>query len=990
PLVSVLASLLLAIVPAAQKLNGGTANASDPEAGSHWLQTNWQSEQGLQSNTIQAILQTRDGYIWLGTKRGLVRFDGLNFTVFNRTQMAGLRDSSVFALCETADGTLWIGGERGGVTRYRAGKFMPLKMSNGAADQWVHSIQPSKHAEVLIRTVRQVIAVRDSTTTVLMPNHGVLQDTISALMEDRQGELWLSTLKSGLFRFHDEALSRWTHFTTREGLSSNRISTVHEDRRSNVWVGANGALSRYTSSGFETFRFAEPSPFNEVYIIREDLEGGIWAGCWGRLLRWKDGKFTSFPLENGGSGTKVLALAVDRENNIWVGTHNYGLYRLNSARFFTYTTEQGLSNNSVKSVLGDSKGRLWVGADVGLNVLEDGRFRALPGAISRANVRSLAEDRDGNIWVGGENRLFRTKNGKYEELPLQQPGSPPHVTTSLWAARDGTLWIGSRMGLLRLKNGALTRITSSDGLSSDFVRAVIEASDGAIWIATTHGGLNRLKDGKITAFTVENGLSSNDIYSLYEDTEGVLWIGTMDDGFCRWKNSSLACFDSSDGLFNDGAYQILEDRQDNLWIGGSGGIYRVAKRDVEARAAGKATTIGYIAYGRADGMKSVECRGGHQPTSGKTQDGRLWFATIRGLVVIEPARLNPNPVPPPVVIEEIKVNGQHYDSSVTPEVPLGDGGLEVRYTGLSFVDSTKVRFKYRLTGFDRDWVDAGNRRTATYTNLPPGRFEFQVIACNNDGVWNKAGSVFAITLRPPYYRSHWFFALLAASALGLGFGVHRYKVARMESRFSAVLAERTRIAREIHDTIMQGVTGISAQLEAISGTLADSPGSAKTQLDRVRTQARGIVEEARRSISNLRPKTLENGNLITALRASARELTESSVVKLQIDLRGMHRPLPGGIEKNLLRIAQEAIANAVLHGKASHITIGVGFGPERISLSVEDDGEGFEYSESDVPKPDHYGLVGMRERAEQMAGCFALHSAPGRGTRVEVSVPVNP
>lgn len=544
------------------------------------------------------------------------------------------------------------------------------------------------------------------------------------------------------------------------------------------------------------------------------------------------------------------------------------------------------------------------------------------------------------------------------------------------------------MGLLRMKDGAVSRITSRDGLTSDFIRALIETRDGAIWIATTHGGLNRIKNEKITSLTVKDGLSSNDIYSIYEDNNGILWIGTMDDGLCRWNGSSLFCFDSSDGLFNDGAYQIQEDSQNNLWIGGSLGIYRVAKGDLEARAEGRAASVGYITYGRADGMKSVECRGGHQPASGKTQDGRLWFATIRGLVMVEPERLNHNPIPPAVMIEEIRVNGKKYGRSATPEVPVGDGSLEVKYTGLSFVDSTKVRFKYRLAGFDRDWVEAGTRRMATYTNLPPGRFEFRVIACNNDGVWNDTGSAFAIMLRPPYYRSNWFFALLAISVLGFGLGIHRYRVTRLESRFSMVLAERTRIAREIHDTIMQGVAGISAQLEAISGTLADAPGDARAQLDRLRSQARMIVEESRRSISNLRPKTLENGNLITALRSSARDLTEGAKIKLQIDLQGTHRPLPGTMEMNLLRIAQEAIANSVLHGKASHITIGLRFSPDLVSLRVEDDGAGFDCCGPDALKRDHYGLVGMRERTEQMAGNFVLQSAPGRGTKVEVSVPI--
>jgi signal transduction histidine kinase len=322
-------------------------------------------------------------------------------------------------------------------------------------------------------------------------------------------------------------------------------------------------------------------------------------------------------------------------------------------------------------------------------------------------------------------------------------------------------------------------------------------------------------------------------------------------------------------------------------------------------------------------------------------------------------------------------------------VRVGQGRFEVRYTGLSFVDPAAVQFKYRLRGFDREWVEAGGRRTATYTNLPPGRFEFQVVAANNDGVWNETGARLAVAVQAPYYRSHWFWILCAVSAIAIGFAVHQLKVVRMKSRFTAVLDERSRIAREIHDTIMQGVTAMSAQLEAISGTLEHSPPKARAQLERARLHARNIVDESRRSIAGLRPKPLENGNLVTALRASAREMMETSSVNLQIDVSGMHRPLPSEMESNLLRIAQEAIANSLLHGKPARIMVQVRFESQRVCLTVEDDGGGFECSASAFHKPDHYGLVGMRERAEQMAGCFTLQSAPGSGTKVEVSIPVH-
>lgn len=624
---------------------------------------------------------------------------------------------------------------------------------------------------------------------------------------------------------------------------------------------------------------------------------------------------------------------------------------------------------------------------MGLNLLDGGRFRSVAGTMSRVNVRSLAEDRDGSIWAGSWNQVYRLRDGEIRVISINHPGLPRQVTTSLLPASDGTLYIGTRMGLLRLKGGVLSRITSKDGLASDFIRAMIESRDGSVWLATSQGGVNRLKDGGITSLTTADGLASKDIYSLYEDREGNIWIGTMEDGFCRWKNGTIRCFGFSDGLFDDGAYQIQEDAYNNLWIGGGGGIYRVSKKDLDERSEGRIRKVNYVAYGEADGMPSLECRGGHQPTSGRTHDGRLWFTTIRGLVVIDPAKLRRNEIPPLVAIEGVKVNDDFHASSAIPELPLGEGKAEFQYTALSFVDASRIQFKYRLIGFDRDWVEAGSRRIASYTNLPPGRFVFQVMASNNDGVWNHNAASLQIGLKPPFHRTPWFLVLCAALVAALGFGAHWYKLSLMESRFAAVLAERTRIAREMHDTVMQGMTGISAQLEAASSVLAESPSAARGQLDRLRNQAQGIVEETRRSVWNLRPKSLDDGNLVTAIRSAARELTQGLPVQVLVELRGLHRPLPEFVEKNLLRIAQEAVANAVQHGKPSCIRIGLRFDADQVSLIVEDDGKGFDPSVWAQSRSGHYGLLGVRERAEQLSAEYVLQSAPGGGTKVEVAIP---
>lgn len=961
----------------------GTEATPSRDGSLQWLQTHWQSEQGLPSNTVQAIVQTKDGYLWIGSKRGLVRFDGVRFKVFQGSELHGLSDRSVSALCETGDGTLWIGGERGGVARLKGGKFSAAGLSRGVTGRWVQNMKASRSSDLLIRSFGRVISVEGNKSVAFMPTPGMQDDIVSAMLEDRSGKLWLSYSKSGLIRCDDIACSSFKRFGA---LPIRRVNQIYQDRSGDMWLGANGALVRYDGERFKIFRFDNETAFNEVYTIVEDLDGGIWAGAWGRVVRLKNDRFTVLELKDGGKNNEVLALAVDHENNVWVGTRNYGLYRLNQARLVTYTKSHGLSNESVKSVLVDSKGQVWVGADAGLNIFEGGRFRVVKGMLSRHNVRSLAEGRDGSIWIGGWDELLRLKDGKLKSFPLNLPGMPAQVTTSLLSARDGSLWAGTRMGLIHLQNGQMTRITTKHGLSSDFIRTILEGRDRSIWVGTSQGGLNRIKDGKISVYTVQNGLASNDVYSLYEDADGVLWIGTMDHGICRWNRGALACFSAADGLFEDGAYQILEDRRGHLWIGGAGGIYRVAKSQLEERARGVRPRISYVSFGASDGMPSVECRGGHQPACGKTADGRLWFTTIRGLVAVDPERLRSYSISPPVVIEEVTVNETVLEGS-GEETPLGDGKVEFKYTGLSLIAPSKVDFKHRLSDFDRDWVAAGSRRVATYTNLPPGRYVFQVMASNSDGVWNTKGASFEVTLRPPYYRSNWFLTLCALTLAGLIYGAHRSWAKSMELRFEAVLAERTRIAREMHDTILQGMAGISSQLEAVSGMLLESPATARAHLERVRVQARSVVEEARRSIWNLRPQTLEGGSLVNALQKSARELLEGSSVQFHLELAGQPWPLSLHVEKNLLRIAQEAIANAVQHGRPQRIVICLVFDSQNLRLSVRDDGVGFDPSSPTLLRLEHCGLLGMRERSDQVSGRLSLTSGPGEGTTIQVTVP---
>jgi signal transduction histidine kinase len=498
--------------------------------------------------------------------------------------------------------------------------------------------------------------------------------------------------------------------------------------------------------------------------------------------------------------------------------------------------------------------------------------------------------------------------------------------------------------------------------------------------------LSRLHDERFTTYNTKDGLSSDIVTSLYEDGEGPLWIGTNGGGLNRLKNSAFVSFTTQNGFPDDVVYRVLEDQQHNLWLACSKGIFRFEKGALDDFADGRSATLSFVAYGTADGMVTRECSGGGHPSAWKGRDGKLWFSTIKGVAMIDPQQIKINEQPPPVVIDQVRIDEETLTGREI-EVPPGKTRFDFYYTALSFVAPEKVSFKYKLEGFDPDWVDPGTRRIAYYTNLPPGKYRFRVIARNNDGIWNQDGAVFDLYLRPYFYQTLWFYALCLVTLGVLIWLAYSLRLRQMRSRFDAVLAERNRIAREIHDNLAQELLGVSVQLELVARTMPPAAEVASSHLDRVRMLVRHGIAEARRYVWDLRSQALENNDLPTALADTARRLTAGADIQAQVEVNGTFRPLSSLVEGNLLRIGQEAINNAVQHSQAQHILINLKFDARRVLLSVRDNGRGFK--QDGVPgKAGHFGLTGMRERAEQIGGNLTIHSGNGSGTEVVVDVPI--
>jgi signal transduction histidine kinase/ligand-binding sensor domain-containing protein len=743
-------------------------------------------------------------------------------------------------------------------------------------------------------------------------------------------------------------------------------------------------------------------PGSRIQALFADREGTLWIGTNSGLARWINGRVQLLPVTDPLARASVLAIMEDREGNIWVGTEADGLHILRDQRFKTIGAREGLSSDATTTVVEGANGKLWVGTSGGgLNALPRGSNDA--GAAQAYSVRdvllsdvilSLAAAPNGDLWVGTPDGLNRIHGSAVDSF-TSADGLPDDFIRSLHVDSDGSLWIGTRRGLTHWSDPSLGTPTSTrqmqtythaDGLGSDLVGAMARDAHGDLWVAT-FDGLSRLesaiglRSAKIENFTTANGLSGNVITALLARADGSLLIGTQDHGWDLWNGKSFSAADN--GLDHRTIHAILDDGLGHLWFATGNGI---ARCDSNATIA-SADCSRWIEFGPADGLRSRETATNSHPSAWRSHDGLLWFATPKGLVEIDPAHFQVNAVPPGVALERFAIDDVPQPlrgADFSAQIPAGHVHFEFDYAGLSFVAPQKVRYRYMLEGFDHNWTEAGSRRTAYYTNIPAGNYTFRVQAANNDGVWNTDGAALAFRLRPHFYQTLWFYALLLLGAVGLVLLVQRLRLKRAEREFNAVLGERNRIAREIHDTLAQGYVGISVQLEVLAELLRISKvDAAQKHLDLTRGYVREGLADARQSIWALRSQ--DSGE--TTLPVKLRRMVESEGnhgLESSFSIFGAYRPLPPGTEREILRIAQEAIHNVKKHAGARKLTVQLEYRPQEIALDVRDDGKGFAPDEE--PAPGHYGLTGIRERAAAIGGTLELTSEVGVGTTVRLRV----
>ena len=781
------------------------ALALDPgKAVTQYIQDVWQTEQGLPQNTITAIAETPDGYLWLGTREGLVRFDGVRFTVFDSRTTPELGHNWVLCLLADRAGRLWIGTSGGGVVRLEQGRFTRYAEPDGLPGEQVSSLFEDRKGRLWVGTDGGGLAWSEGGRFVREASREALGTQIRALLEDENG-LWIAS-EAGLARRQGATL---TSFTTKQGLSRRSVRSLLRDHKGVLWIGTDEGLNRLENDRFIVFTTKHGLSSNVIEALLEDREGNLWIGTdGGGLNRLREGRFTAFTTKEGLSNDSVFALHEDREGSLWVGTNLGGLTRLKNGRFTAFTRKEGLSNDFARALLEDRQGNLWIGTEGGgLNRLKNGLFAAFTTKEGLSNdvVLSLLEDRAGTLWIGTDSGLNRMKkDGRFEVITANMGLSNDSVL-ALYEDRQGSLWIGTYAeGLNRLKDGRFTAFTTKEGLGHDTVNEIYEDHEGILWIGTRGGGLSRLKDGRFTTYTTKDGLSDNLVFALHEDADGSLWIGTYGGGLNRLKNGRFTAITRKQGLFDDVIHRIVEDGRGDVWMSSNRGIFRVSKRELDEVADGRQASLAPAVYGTADGMRSAECNG--SANSGlRTRDGKLWFPTTRGVVRIDPEHLATNPLVPPVAIEEVLADQRVANPTGPLRLPPGTQTLEVHYTALSLTAPSGVRFRYRLEGFDEAWVEAGPRRTAYYTRLPHGSYRFRVIACNNDGLWNEEGATLAFVVEPRWSETAWFRGLGLLTFALVGPLFHRFRVRRLERQKADL--ERLVSAR-------------TAEVEAANGRLA--------------------------------------------------------------------------------------------------------------------------------------------------------------------------
>lgn len=979
---------------------GGTADswALDPrKALTQYIHDVWTTTEGLPQDEVSAIVQDSVGYIWFGTQEGLVRFDGVGFTVFDSRNTDAFRTSFIHGLFADSRGNLWVGAS--GLLRYRDGKFDFFGKENGlwpnadvkrfsedaAGNLWLgYSTGSEKDS------IHGLVKFKDEQGQIFTTKDGLSANPVKATISDKQGNLWIATA-DGLNLLRD---GKFLHYTTADGLSDNFISALFIDRAGNLWIGTGNGLNRFKDGQFTPFTTKQGLANNHVRALLEDRDGILWIGTETGLSRMVDGKIETFKGIEGLENDGVLALLEDKEGSLWIGTHSFGLHRLRDGKFTVFGPPEGLLGAIVNAIFETQDGRMLIGTHPGgLSVLHDGRVETYSIADEQLSnrIRMIGQDKSGAFWLGTRDGLNQFKDGRYQAHIFGAALAQVNVR-SFYEARDQTLWFGTDAGLKQLVGGKIIPHPQFEAYRTKTIVDILEDRSGRIWIGINHG-TGYFQGNAYTAYPTAP-LSVSNVQDIHEDDDGVLWFATWGRGLMRLKGDKLTAYTSKDGLFDDLQWAVLDDGLGNLWMGSNRGLFRVAKQELDDFAEGRINRIHSIVYGAEDGMRKSETNQG-KPSALRTRDGRLWFSTTAGAVVIDPKNIKTNRIPPPVVLEKVLVDDQPIAPNVPLVIPPSVRNVEFRYAGLSYIQPTKMKYKYKLEGYDTHWIEAGTRRSAFYTSLPPGDYEFKVIAANSDGVWNEQGASFTFRATAPFWQKWWFISLSLLVIAGAAVLFYRWRVSTLEReklaqrRYAHRLIEsqeqeRKRIAAELHDSLGQSLLVIKNRT-VIGKRMASDEENVTAQLEEISRATGQALEEVRSIAYNLRPYHLERLGLRESIEAMLEKIREATGLEINARVALFHEVFSKDDEVTFYRVIQECLNNIIKHAEATAVEISIVQSETEVTARIQDNGRGF------VVTPEKqaggFGLIGLAERIWMLGGTHSISSEAGKGTTVLVKIP---
>ncbi len=940
-----------------------------------YAHSSWTRKEGQVPSSVFAVAQTTDGNLWVGTEVGLWRFDGQHFQPANVPGVA----NSVFSLASAADGSLWIGSENS-VHRWANGRVKTYETRRNAPFAGPNSILVASDRMVWVGTISTnagaLCRVDANDLQCFSQIDPVLGHAISSLFEDRSHNLWATGI-GGLCQWRPE--SGCTHLYGPEA----RSAYITEDLQRRIWLSdrTEGGL-KYLANG-KVVRF--PLHDKELKIrpgpLLCDRDGGLWIGTIGQglLHLWK-GRIDRFTAHEGLSHDTVRRLFEDREGNIWVATDG-GVDRFRDYAVSLITTVEGLSSDTVFS-LASIGGEVWIATGGGVDRIQDSNIRAYDtsNGLPSDSVWTVGSDSNGKVLVGTSEGLAFFENGNFAR---ELDRSPPIKMQAATPGKGESLWISdTKRGLFRLHEHQIVPVAPLSEFKNEVAR-VLEAdnSDGGVWLGLATG-VAYFKPGALTRRFLVNG----PVTDLHLAADGALWIAS-EHGLSRLQNGKIEAMTQTGGLPCQAVHAMVEDDSGALWLNTACGLVRIGAQELAAWSADSRKRINPRIFGQYDGMPVSQRQNGYARRAAKSKDGRLWFVTLSGVAVVDPNHLPENPVPPPVFIDQITADRRPAGTTSVVLPPL-TRDLEIDYEALSFVAPEKVAYRYRLDGYDEDWKEASpGGRQAIYTNLGPAHYRFHVIACNNDGVWNTTGAAVDFEIAPAYYQTKWFDALCVAVLGLLLFAAHRLRIRfirnRIKLRFEVTYAERTRISRDLHDTLLQNLAGFALQLDGLS-KVVKAPLTAKDRITDLRRQLEEWQRDARLTISNVRLPVSTGDDLAEDLRNTGSSLTMGKPINFRLDVKGRKRPLPRMIEQELSSIAIEAIRNAVRHSGAAQIHVSIVYNWKQLTLRIKDDGRGFDLEQGSL-KPDHWGLTSMRERAQKIGAELELNTSPGHGTEIVIT-----